>query len=753
MIDKRSFLPFWENCPGLSLEAAKIFIIWVVFQAIMYVYLPGPKGFGQLTPAGKTLEYNVNGFNAYILTHVLFVLLSDMTPYSFNFFTATIVADNYAGLITTCCISGYVVASYAYIKAFVSPTHPDDRKFTGSFVFDYFWGIEFNPRETWFPKIGQNTSGTGLDWKLYWVGRHGMMGWSLINLRYDFCILRMPAMDSITYSGCGSLAVAQHRLLAANPGFPSKYSPVPLPSHITNSMVLINVLHTMYIADFFYFEDWYLRTIDIAHDHFGFMFAWGDSTWLTFMYALQAFYLYSVPIELPSLFFWTTTALGLGGYAIFRTANGQKDLARSTKGQCTIWGRPATFVKAEYYTSDGVKHETLLLTSGFWGIARHMNYTGDLMGCLAYCMTCGLNHVMPYFYFVYMTMLLVGRNHRDETRCSGKYGDKWKEYCKEVPRITQYKTSPSGTALPRFLENDTPAISEIADVTRRDFRSRRFSSTQSIDSPTQHNLRKSSPPPTGYATRPDIPTFHDTLLAPSPQIPYFQFDETTLNFMASRLDELGRDHNVGSVEAITQSESGRFRREAGILVPFCVVDGRPSVLLTVRNTKMRKHTGEIALPGGVRDPEDVTIQDTALRETFEEIHIRDSRVRLLGSLPPVPDISGSTRVTPSVGFVDLPKHPKDLHYNIDEVSRIFHLTIDQLLDPSRQKYMTFRKTKHSIAVFRADDTTQELIDYEGDHGSTVVWGLTAYVLSTLLREVVIPAIEDAKRRAERVESI
>jgi hypothetical protein len=36
----------------------------------------------------------------------------------------------------------------------------------------------------------------------------------------------------------------------------------------------------------------YLRTIDIAHDHFGFYLAWGDVVWLPFMYTLQSQYLY-----------------------------------------------------------------------------------------------------------------------------------------------------------------------------------------------------------------------------------------------------------------------------------------------------------------------------------------------------------------------------------------------------------------------------------------------------------------------------
>ena len=39
---------------------------------------------------------------------------------------------------------------------------------------------------------------------------------------------------------------------------------------ISNSMILVNLLQAIYVIDFFYYEDWYLRTIDIATDHFGF---------------------------------------------------------------------------------------------------------------------------------------------------------------------------------------------------------------------------------------------------------------------------------------------------------------------------------------------------------------------------------------------------------------------------------------------------------------------------------------------------
>ncbi|KAG5270752.1 hypothetical protein AALO_G00196250 [Alosa alosa] len=125
--------------------------------------------------------------------------------------------------------------------------------------------------------------------------------------------------------------------------------------------------------------------------------------------------------------------LGLVGYYIFRSTNHQKDLFRQSEGNCIIWGEKPTFIECKYHSSDGNTHKSKLLTSGFWGLARHFNYTGDLMGSLAYCAACGGTHLLPYFYFVYMTILLVHRCVRDEHRCSAKYGHDWKRYTDAVP--------------------------------------------------------------------------------------------------------------------------------------------------------------------------------------------------------------------------------------------------------------------------------------------------------------------------------
>jgi len=370
--------------PAPTWEAFKIIAIWMAIQVAGYLWFPGPKGKGQETPAGLVLTYNVNGLRVFAVTNVLFLVLS-MDQFGIKLFKPTIIFDNWGPMLVVANIIGFALAIFAYYKARNFPTHPADCKYSGNFFYDFFMGIEMNPR------IGD------FDFKLFFNGRPGIAAWNIINMSFVFAQMERTGGQA------------------------------------TNSILLVTFLHLLYIVDFFWNEDWYLRTIDICHDHFGFYLAWGDNVWLPWMYTLQAFYLVYNPIQLPWWQFTLVLALGLFGYYIFRGTNDQKNEFRKADGKILIWGKPAKFIIAPYHTADGKPHASKLLTSGFWGLARHFNYLGDLSMAFAYCAACGFNHLYPYFYIIYMTILLVQRVDRDHGRCKVKYGEKWDEYCRLVP--------------------------------------------------------------------------------------------------------------------------------------------------------------------------------------------------------------------------------------------------------------------------------------------------------------------------------
>jgi len=376
---------FWW-LPRWSTRALVVYAVWLAFQFTLAVFLPGPVDSGQLTPAGHILKYKCNGWRAFFVTHIaLYVVV-----FQLKWVPASLLYHEWGGLLLVANLYGYVLTLFSYIKAHVAPSHPDDCKFSGSVLYDFFMGVELNPR-----------FGDWLDFKLFHNGRPGIIAWSVIIL---------------------SFAGAQYE----------KYG------YVTNSMVALYLLQVTYILDFFWNEGWYLRTIDIAHDHFGFYLAWGDCVWLPWLYPLQAFFLVVHPVDLPIWAFTAVLCLGGAGYFIFRSVNDQKDKFRKTPNN-PIWGKPPRYIEAKFQTGDGSTRTSTLLASGFWGLSRHFNYVGDLMMSLSFCLTCGLTHILPYFYIIYMTMLLVHRVVRDDARCRQKYGKYWEDYCRLVPwRILPY---------------------------------------------------------------------------------------------------------------------------------------------------------------------------------------------------------------------------------------------------------------------------------------------------------------------------
>ena len=81
------------------------------------------------------------------------------------------------------------------------------------------------------------------------------------------------------------------------------------------------------------------------------------------------------------------------------------------------------------------KRGTRLLISGYWGLARKINYTGDWLMGLAWCLCCGGISPLAYFYAAYFFVLLVHRAARDDHFCSVKYGADWPKYKAKVPAI------------------------------------------------------------------------------------------------------------------------------------------------------------------------------------------------------------------------------------------------------------------------------------------------------------------------------
>jgi 8-oxo-dGTP pyrophosphatase MutT (NUDIX family) len=146
-----------------------------------------------------------------------------------------------------------------------------------------------------------------------------------------------------------------------------------------------------------------------------------------------------------------------------------------------------------------------------------------------------------------------------------------------------------------------------------------------------------------------------------------------------------------------------------------------TVLLTMRSTKLRKHSGQIALPGGKIDAEDENAIATALREAEEEIGLPIANCQVIGALPRHETGTGF-EITPIVALVNPDYSPR---LSEDEVSEIFEIPLLHLLNPKNHN--------HHELTWTNDDGTHTR-DWYGipsidlDGSPRHIWGVTARVL-------------------------
>ena len=110
--------------------------------------------------------------------------------------------------------------------------------------------------------------------------------------------------------------------------------------------------------------------------------------------------------------FNTAALILVAGYiaiCINYEADRQRAHARATGGNCIIWGAKPRMIAASYTTEKGETKHSLLLASGWWSVSRHFHYLPELTAAFCWSLPCGFNSFLPFFYFVFLTPLLMDR--------------------------------------------------------------------------------------------------------------------------------------------------------------------------------------------------------------------------------------------------------------------------------------------------------------------------------------------------------
>ncbi|DBB00004.1 TPA: hypothetical protein ACH3X1_013869 [Trebouxia sp. C0004] len=233
---------FPAQSPLISREAFFAIFGWMAFQTILHLALPGQLVKGVTLPNKEKLTYKLNA-----QTNLGVTLLAATT---FSFYTKQLplswIYDQFLPLLTAACVLTVLLTVYLYLSSFAQSKVLSSGGNTESNIYNFFIGRELNPR------IGT------FDVKHFCELYPGLIGWLIIDL--------------------GMLQKQYEQL-----------------HYVSMSMLLVCVFQFIYVLDALWFEKAILSTMDIVHDGFGFMLAFGDLVWVPFTYSLQARYLVDHP--------------------------------------------------------------------------------------------------------------------------------------------------------------------------------------------------------------------------------------------------------------------------------------------------------------------------------------------------------------------------------------------------------------------------------------------------------------------------
>ncbi|CAG0893075.1 unnamed protein product [Cyprideis torosa] len=351
-----------------------VLAIWSLF----FLWIPSKKCYGSTTTYGETPEYVDNGMLFYLSSTFGFCALCYWYPQ-----IATEIYDNMPSMIGAlnvtalmACAGLLLQAKYAQQSSEIIPDFP--------ILYDFYRGRELHPKIL------------GVRVKQLACSRMGMITWQILPLAYLFTAIQRDG-GQINYGFLVSVA-----------------------------------LQSIYIAKFYWWESGYFCTLDMILDRVGFYLVWGCLVYIPSFYCFSSYYFVTHP---PSISPQTAAIIFLVGLIVIYfnyDVDYQKELFCKTNGDCQIWGQQPTFIRTEYHTTEGLRRSKLL-TSGWWGIAWHINYTFELLLALAWnAPGYGLG-IWPFMYNIFLFFLLVHRVFRDEEKCSKKYGRSWAKYREQVP--------------------------------------------------------------------------------------------------------------------------------------------------------------------------------------------------------------------------------------------------------------------------------------------------------------------------------
>ncbi len=157
-------------------------------------------------------------------------------------------------------------------------------------------------------------------------------------------------------------------------------------------------------------------------------------------------------------------------------------------------------------------------------------------------------------------------------------------------------------------------------------------------------------------------------------------------------------------------------KPSAVLLPIFQKEGGCHIVFTKRTDHLHHHSGQISFPGGGRHDDDQCLMQTAIRESCEEIGLKEQDVEIIGMLDDTATVTSQFCITPFVGIIPYPYEFKKDPFEVEE---IFDVSLAQLLKAEK---------------------TEETVEFQGQQmkalsykaGERIIWGATAGILTGFL---------------------
>lgn len=206
--------------------------------------------------------------------------------------------------------------------------------------------------------------------------------------------------------------------------------------------------------------------------------------------------------------------------------------------------------------------------------------------------------------------------------------------------------------------------------------------------------------------------------------------------MTNRGGSMQLDNIYNKLKSRKPVPEGNYK-SYGVLIPLIYVNDNIHLLFEVRSESLKTQPGEICFPGGKIEENESPLQ-SAIRETCEELNIKESDIEIIGQTDYIVT-PFNLIIYPFVGFIkniDI----KNINFNLDEVGSIFTVPMDFFVNNSPEKYFVknnlemsqdfpFEKIQNGkVYNFRSGKYPISFYEYD----KHIIWGITARIINNVM---------------------